>query len=491
MKKNSKQRLLEVMQRVDPSFKPKLNEEVSPEIQKKVANLIGDIETNYETRNSQTITDALYFDYGLKGQVEYNELLNHVRQLQQKEKDAAMQNGDYIQAGRNVNGPEDTGTGDRPNFNQHGEYMGMYETNLNEGEGTTIDIKLDFPKNTSSINAEGRDVATNFPLTEEGLYNALYKIYADVNKRYYNLIEVAYVNPRGRSGQYEMDIMLPDRQNQDYVAKDMKDNITELFIEINKGDEPPRGGDGVPAPGAEKQNFKENEDTMYSPKDSYDKNKSYTIADGPFTKKYPQYKGKEVKVIGGLYDGPDSVTVQTLDGTSFTLSPNEIVDSNKQGAVMRENGMYESKEKFKFGKSSKKRLFEVMQRVAPNFKGKALNEGGWNLPDNVRSDDPHFNPDPEDDYSHWELEKSRGGYDEIVLYSEHSGWHVIDWGYLFPTGDEPEFLEIMNQISTNPKDPELIKKIDALVDEYMKSGHGDFQWDYPEPDGEPSNYGDY
>ena len=255
MKKNSKQRLLEVMQRVDPSFKPKLNEEVSPEIQKKVANLIGDIETNYETRNSQTITDALYFDYGLKGQVEYNELLNHVRQLQQKEKDAAMQNGDYIQAGRNVNGPEDTGTGDRPNFNQHGEYMGMYETNLNEGEGTTIDIKLDFPKNTSSINAEGRDLANNFPLTEEGLYNALYRIYADVNKRYYNLINVAYVNPRGRSGQYEMDIMLPDRQNQDYVAKDMKDNITELFIEIN--DDEPNGGGGAPAPGAEKQNFRE------------------------------------------------------------------------------------------------------------------------------------------------------------------------------------------------------------------------------------------
>jgi hypothetical protein len=126
---------------------------------------------------------------------------------------------------------------------------------LNEGEGNEIDIKLDFPKNTSSINAEGRDLANNFPLTEEGLYNALYRIYADVNKRYYNLINVAYVNPRGRSGQYEMDIMLPDRQNQDYVAKDMKDNITELFIEIN--DDEPNGGGGAPAPGAEKQNFRE------------------------------------------------------------------------------------------------------------------------------------------------------------------------------------------------------------------------------------------
>jgi len=32
------------------------------------------------------------------------------------------------------------------------------------------------------------------------------------------------------------------------------------------------------------------------------------------------------------------------------------------------------KENFVFGKGSKQRLFEVMQRVAPNFSGKALNE---------------------------------------------------------------------------------------------------------------------
>ena len=39
-----------------------------------------------------------------------------------------------------------------------------------------------------------------------------------------------------------------------------------------------------------------------------------------------------------------------------------------------EEGLYESKEKFKFGQGTKKRLFEVMQRVTPNFSGKALNE---------------------------------------------------------------------------------------------------------------------
>jgi hypothetical protein len=357
----------------------------------------------------------------------------------------------------------------------------LNENMLNEGEGGHITVMLDFPKNTSSINVEGRDVANNFPLTEQGLYDALYKVYT--SKKYYNLIDVSYVNPRGRSGEHEMDIMTADTDVRlKYLPIDMKDNITELFIEINKGDEPPKGGDGVPAPGAEKQNFRENEDTMYSPKDSYDKNKSYTIADGPFTKKYPQYKGKEVKVIGGIYDGPDSVTVQTLDGTSFTLSPNEIVDANKQGAVMRENGMYESKEKFKFGKSSKKRLFEVMQRVAPNFKGKALNEGGWNLPDNVYDNDPHFNDPGDDDFSDWYLEKSQGhSYPSVVLRSHHSGTHYVDWEYLIP--DEEELQPFLNQLNANPKDPALLKKIDALVDEYLQSPSGQtFEWGYPERD---------
>ena len=254
---------------------------------------------------------------------------------------------------------------------------------LNEGEGGHITIVLDFPKNTSSINVEGRDVANNFPLTEQGLYDALYKVYT--TKKYYNLIDVSYVNPRGRSGQYEMDIMTADTDVRlKYLPIDMKDNIEELFIEINKGDEPPTGGDGVPAPGAEKQGVSEN---------------------------------------------------------------------------------------FKFGKSSKKRLFEVMQRVAPNFKGKALNEGGWNLPDNVYDNDPHFNDPGDDDFSDWYLEKSQGhSYPSVVLRSHHSGTHYVDWEYLIP--DEEELQPFLNQLNANPKDPALLKKIDALVDEYLQSPSG-------------------
>jgi len=64
-KDNSKKRLLEVMQRVDPSFKPRLNEDfnqsinedaltLTPEQQKEIASFIPEIEANYEPhRNMQ------------------------------------------------------------------------------------------------------------------------------------------------------------------------------------------------------------------------------------------------------------------------------------------------------------------------------------------------------------------------------------------------------------------------------------------------------
>ena len=42
---------------------------------------------------------------------------------------------------------------------------------------------------------------------------------------------------------------------------------------------------------------------------------------------------------------------------------------------------------------------------------------------------------------------------------------------------------IISKINTNPKDPELKIKIDALVDQYLKSPRGQsFDWDYPERD---------
>jgi hypothetical protein len=334
MKKNSKQRLLEVMQRVDPTFKPKLNESGGrneflrsnipvDEIRSKLANqkyndelmidykdiqnsLPGDFELDQFSANifvyafdenanvSEVIT--LFETEPIKLSQPFDLLADALNKGKWYELEAIMRylNMDasfigrteppnkyyyphfdpetkaklhkwveeYIDSDTGEKGSVKRGTATFPSGRESEVYwdkqgkMQKPTQELNEAEGNEIDIKLDFPKNTSSINAEGQDIANNFPLTEEGLYNALYNIYTAAGKRYYNLINVAYVNPRGRSGQYEMDIMLPDRQNRDYVIKDMKDNITELFIEINDdGDD--KGGPPPPPPGAEKQNFRE------------------------------------------------------------------------------------------------------------------------------------------------------------------------------------------------------------------------------------------
>lgn len=141
-------------------------------------------------------------------------------------------------------------------------------------------------------------------------------------------------------------------------------------------------------------------------------------------------------------------------------------------------------EKFdKFSKASKKRLFEVMQRVAPNFKGTALNEGGWNLPDNVYDSDPHFNDPGNDDFSDWELNK----YNNVILNSEHGGTYEIELEKLVP--DEAEAEALYNEIKNGPMTDELHAKIDALVMEYLDTHALDMEWDYPEPDyPDPDDY---
>ena len=135
------------------------------------------------------------------------------------------------------------------------------------------------------------------------------------------------------------------------------------------------------------------------------------------------------------------------------------------------------------GKNSKQRLFEVMQRVAPNFKGTALNEGGWNLPDNVYDSDPHFNDPGNDDFSDWELNK----YNNVILNSEHGGTYEIELEKLVP--DEAEAEALYNEIKNGPMTDELHAKIDALVMEYLDTHALDMEWDYPEPDyPDPDDY---
>lgn len=132
MKKDSKQRLFEVMQRVAPNFTGKaLNEEVG-ETPKSLQDKIMSAWNSMNTQNTDSdddITDDIFAR--LKNEPEntdnklfWRTIYNHVRHINNLEK----QSGDYVSAGRNVNAPEDTGVGERPNFNQHGEYMGLSES---------------------------------------------------------------------------------------------------------------------------------------------------------------------------------------------------------------------------------------------------------------------------------------------------------------------------------------------------------------------------
>ena len=124
-KQDSKQRLFEVMSRLDKTFDggSELNEEISSNIQRKVLDLIGEIESTYETRNSKIITDVLYFNYKIQD-VDYNTLYKYVQDIQRKEKESQAQ--EFPRATQ-LNAPEDTGVGERPAFNSQSEYMGMYE----------------------------------------------------------------------------------------------------------------------------------------------------------------------------------------------------------------------------------------------------------------------------------------------------------------------------------------------------------------------------
>ena len=126
---------------------------LSKELQKEINYLISDIETNYETRNSNVITDALYDDYGYKDKVDYNTLLSFIKKSQADAKQAGIESGDYVVGGRNMNAPEDTGVGERPNFNQHGEFTGLSEeeADLNDYQGEIGDRYQDGKGNQLTV----------------------------------------------------------------------------------------------------------------------------------------------------------------------------------------------------------------------------------------------------------------------------------------------------------------------------------------------------
>ena len=77
-------------------------------------------------------------------------------------------------------------------------------------------------------------------------------------------------------------------------------------------------------------------------------------------------------------------------------------------------------------KDSKKRLLEVMQRVAPNFTGKILNEyDNYNYPPGADADpSAPWHDKGEDEYESWDFDDK---YNQVILHSTGGGWESVDW----------------------------------------------------------------
>ena len=131
---------------------------------------------------------------------------------------------------------------------------------------------------------------------------------------------------------------------------------------------------------------------------------------------------------------------------------------------------------------SKQKLFEVMGRLDKTFKPK-LNEG-WNLPDDVSSNDPYFNQPDDDWYDYWEIRLTgRNRIPELYLVTNEGRFSHLDWEHVFPDYDEFESIESqLPNIDNNPES-ELYKRIDTTVEEYVNSRKSyEIDWETPEQD---------
>jgi len=146
-------------------------------------------------------------------------------------------------------------------------------------------------------------------------------------------------------------------------------------------------------------------------------------------------------------------------------------------------------------KDQKTMLFENMVKLNPDLKlnkkgtlaKKRLNEyDNYNYPAGADADPnaPWHQNDDVDEYDNWNFDK----HFDVILNSQHGGTYNLDWWYLMPDGDE--FDIFLNQLKANPKDPELRKRVDILVNKFLQTDTKGFEWDYPERDGEPTDRGD-
>lgn len=135
----------------------------------------------------------------------------------------------------------------------------------------------------------------------------------------------------------------------------------------------------------------------------------------------------------------------------------------------------------------------TLQEEVGRIKNMMLQEGGWNLPDDVNDNDPHFNePDGEgsynsDDLDTWEYDPKLM---EFTLHGFYGGTATLFLDVLF--GFDGEFDKLfpedagLNQTAEIVNNPELYEKITSKIIEYIEkygvdwsNGSGD---DYSGPD---------
>lgn len=146
----------------------------------------------------------------------------------------------------------------------------------------------------------------------------------------------------------------------------------------------------------------------------------------------------------------------------------------------------------KTNKDSKQMLFEMMAKLNPDLKlnkngtvtKRKLNEyNNYDYPAGADADPNapwHQVDDEVDEYIDWDFDK----YHNIILNSQHGGTYNVDWEFLAPED------RVFDMLHNNPNNPELHKIIDTLIIKFLETSHGrNIDWDYPEPDGEPSDYG--
>lgn len=140
--------------------------------------------------------------------------------------------------------------------------------------------------------------------------------------------------------------------------------------------------------------------------------------------------------------------------------------------------------------SKEKNIMENFHKVMGKLDKGYINEGGWNLPDDVSDNDPHFNyedgPEYNGDYEITDDADNPGDFG-ITLTDEAGGTSLV---FLYQIFDKlnisPEVVQYFEQaLQMQPRPIGFEQKLGDLLDKWAPYAEFD---NYPEPDYDGSDY---